>query len=625
MTRIYIGTACHYVEKRRTVIYACGMEKLSQACEAIAGTTKKLLKTGIVADYLKSRSVDEAAVSAVFLSGRPFPAWEETTLQVGGRSLWQIVAELAGKEESELTGAYRKLGDLGAVAGAVLPVHVGQGIGVLEVSEAFRQLAAARGAVAKNALARGLLSRATPLEAKYIVKIMTGDLRIGLKESLVEEAVARAYGGTHAKVQRANMLLGDIGETLRLAAEGKLGEARMRMFHPLGFMLASPVESAKEGLSYFAEAEVEDKYDGIRAQAHVSGGVVKIFSRTRDEITESFPELPEALAELQRDAILDGEIVAWDYPLSVAAMHEVVDEIPGGAGGTAENPGRARPFSALQQRLGRKRVSERMLREIPVAFLAFDVLYADGELVMDRPLRERARILDELLTEKALDHRGTLQLRSGQVPTRRRTGQGKLAFENEEEMVSARVMRAPAFRASSPEQLEELFTAAQARGNEGLMIKDLSSLYTPGKRGKSWLKMKRELATLDVIVTAVEYGHGKRIGVLSDYTFGVWDGDKVVNIGKAYSGLTDLEIAEMTAWFLEHTVEDRGFLRVVEPKVVLEVAFNNMMRSGRHDSGYALRFPRIVRLRPDKAPEEADTIGRVREVFASQATEKPHQ
>lgn len=192
-------------------------------------------------------------------------------------------------------------------------------------------------------------------------------------------------------------------------------------------------------------------------------------------------------------------------------------------------------------------------------------------------------------------------------------------------MVSARVMRAPAFRASSPEQLEELFTAAQARGNEGLMIKDLSSLYTPGKRGKSWLKMKRELATLDVIVTAVEYGHGKRIGVLSDYTFGVWDGDKVVNIGKAYSGLTDLEIAEMTAWFLEHTVEDRGFLRVVEPKVVLEVAFNNMMRSGRHDSGYALRFPRIVRLRPDKAPEEADTIERVREVFASQATEKPHQ
>ena len=174
------------------------------------------------------------------------------------------------------------------------------------------------------------------------------------------------------------------------------------------------------------------------------------------------------------------------------------------------------------------------------------------------------------------------------------------------------------FRAASADELEQLFVAAQARGNEGLMIKDLDSAYTPGKRGKSWLKMKRELATLDVVVTAVEYGHGKRIGVLSDYTFAVWDGDRLVNIGKAYSGLTDAEIAEMTKWFLEHTIEDQGFLRVVEPKIVLEVAFNNMMHSERHESGYALRFPRIVRLRPDKSAEEADTIERVREVFEQQ-------
>jgi DNA ligase-1 len=166
--------------------------------------------------------------------------------------------------------------------------------------------------------------------------------------------------------------------------------------------------------------------------------------------------------------------------------------------------------------------------------------------------------------------------------------------------------------------LEDLFAAAQARGNEGLMIKDLDSAYTPGKRGKSWLKMKRELATLDVVVTAVEYGHGKRIGVLSDYTFAVWQGDRLVNIGKAYSGLTDVEIAEMTQWFLEHTLEDQGFRRTVEPKVVLEVAFNNMMESDRHESGYALRFPRIVRLRPDKSAGEADTIERAREIFEKQ-------
>ena len=275
------------------------MRQLATVCEAIAGTTKKLLKTGIVADYLKSRTIDEAAISAVFLSGRAFPAWEETTLQLGGRALWRIVADLAGKDESELTESYRRHGDLGAVAGEVLPERPGQGLGVLEVEATFHQIAAARGPTAKAAIVRDLMARATPLEGKYIVKIMTGDLRIGLKESLVEDAIARAYGTTLAQVQRANMLLGDIGETVRLASEGRLSQAQMRLFHPLGFMLASPIESPEEGLSYFADAAVEDKYDGIRAQAHVAGGEVKFFSRTRDEITESFPELPGALAGLQ--------------------------------------------------------------------------------------------------------------------------------------------------------------------------------------------------------------------------------------------------------------------------------------------------------------------------------------
>ena len=568
------------------------MRKLAETCEAIAATTKKLQKTAIVADYFKSRNVDEAAVSAEFLSGRAFPAWEETTLQVGGSLLWRVVAELSGKDEAALAAAYRKHGDLGAVAGEVLDERSGQGLGVLEVSQIFREIAAARGPAAKSALVRDLLARATPLEAKYIVKIITGDLRIGLKESLVEEAIAKACGATLGEVQRANMLLGDIGETLRLAVEGKLSDARMRIFHPLGFMLASPIESAEEGLSYFADAAVEDKYDGIRAQAHVSAGEVRFFSRTRDEITESFPELPDALAGLRQDAILDGEIVAW------------------------EDPGRARPFSVLQQRLGRRKVSEKMLREIPVAYLVFDVLYAGGELLIDRPLRQRGRMLDKLLAQDRTHHGG--------METRRtsKESQGKLSFGTGDETAVVNIIRAPVFRASSPEELEELFAAAQARGNEGLMIKDLNSSYAPGKRGKSWLKMKRELATLDVVVTVAEYGHGKRVGVLSDYTFGVWDTTtdkpRLVNIGKAYSGLTDAEISEMTQWFLEHTIEDQGFRRTVEPKIVLEVAFNNMMQSDRHDSGYALRFPRIVRLRPDKTAEEADTMERVREIFEKQ-------
>ena len=568
------------------------MRTFAQTCERIAATTKKLEKIAIVAEFLKSAPTDEGSVAAVFLSGRPFSAWEETTLQVGGALLWRLVQELSGKSEDQLTASYRKLGDLGAVAAEVLPPHVEADdtnrLDLTAVQTTFRKIAAARGPAAKSAQARELLSQVSPLEAKYIIKIMTGDLRIGLKESLVEEAVAKAYGATLPEVQRANMLLGDIGETLRLAADGGLAEAHMRLFHPLGFMLASPAESSEEALSYFENALVEDKYDGIRAQAHISGDQVRIFSRTRDEITDSFPELPDALAGLPEDAILDGEIVAWNSLESDA--------------------GRALPFSTLQQRLGRKKVSEQLMRGVPVAYLVFDVLYASGELLIDRPLSERATLLDELLARRS-------------TSTRTRTTvilQGKLAFGSEEPRLYPQVIRAPAFHASSAAELDQLFKAAQARGNEGLMIKDPESVYTPGRRGKSWLKLKRELATLDVVVTAVEYGHGKRIGVLSDYTFAVWDGNRLVNIGKAYSGLTDAEITEMTKWFLEHKLEDQGFRLMVEPKIVLEVAFNNMMHSDRHESGYALRFPRIVRLRPDKSPEDADTIERVREIYEQQ-------
>jgi len=608
------------------------MIKLAEAAERIAATSKKLEKIAIVAEYLKAHTPEEASVASIFFSGRPFPVWEETTLQVGGRVLWRIVAELSSQSDADLTAAYRKFGDLGDVTEAVLaassntthavtsaPARPGRampGVASLSASDVaarFREIAAARGPVAKAALTKGLLSQATPLEAKYVVKIMTGDLRIGLKESLVEEAIGRAYGATLPEVQRANMLMGDIGETLKLAAENRLGDAKMRLFHPLGFMLASPAESAEQALSYFENALVEDKYDGIRAQAHCSGGEVRIFSRTRDEITESFPELPDALSGLPDDVILDGEIVAWSYEGSEnvapasrrlsggrpALRSEAEDVVP--------DPGRALPFSALQHRLGRKQVSEKLRQQVPVAYFVFDILYASGELLLERPLREREKLLDALLASSR--------------KSRRRITPGKQAqFEFGDDLTDSntRVIRAPIFQASTPQELDQLFEAAQARGNEGLMIKDPSSAYTPGRRGKSWLKLKRELATLDVVVTAVEYGHGKRIRVLSDYTFAVRDGEKLVNIGKAYSGLTDVEIAQMTKWSLDHVIEDQGFRLVVEPKIVLEVAFNNMMQSDRHESGYALRFPRIVRLRPDKLPEDVDTIERAREIYEGQ-------
>src|SRR5579864_9044448 len=669
------------------------MNRFAAIADRIAATTKKLEKTALLADYLKSVPVEEAAVAAIFFSGRPFPAWEETTLQVGGTLLWRIVMDLSGKSEPELTAAYREHGDLGAVAGAVLPNRGAWSDGrprrlqqsAHEVSDdaphppsavqnIFREIAAARGPAAKGELVRQLLNEVSPLEAKYIVKIMTGDLRIGLKESLVEEAIAKAYAapagvGTLKDVQRANMLLGDIGETLRLAAEGRLADAKMRLFHPIGFMLASPAESAEGALRYFQNAWVEDKYDGIRAQAHCSGDTVRFFSRTRDEITESFPELPDALNGLPQDAILDGEIVAWSYlgdGQSSLIAGRTVNETPSAettrksgastppkqseidTGFSPCTPGRALPFTALQQRLGRKKVSEKLIQQVPVAYLVFDILYADGELLIDKLLHERAQKLDELLASP----RSTIH--HGDRESRRRTGrqhiqeilnftdrtvpyattsgnelEGLAATHDERRTAvlpttddrgrTAGLIRAPVFRASSPEELNQLFDAAQARGNEGLMIKDPESPYTPGRRGKSWLKLKRELAMLDVVVTAVEWGHGKRIGVLSDYTFAVRDGDRLLNVGKANSGLTDAEIAEMTKWFLDHTIEDEGFRRTVEPKIVLEVAFNNVMKSDRHNSGYALRFPRIVRLRPDKLPEEADTLERVKEIYAKQA------
>jgi DNA ligase 1 len=593
----------------------------AETCDAIARTAKKLEKIALVADYLRilsrTKPLGEAATAVIFLSGRPFPAYEEATLQVGGALLWRVIGEISEKSGQQLSEIYRRHGDAGLVAADALPEKAESGLSLTEVQLLFLEIAETRGPAAKVVLLRRLLERATPAEAKYIVKIISGDLRIGLKASLVEEAIARAFEVSLSQVKRANMLLGDIGETLRLASAGKLADAQLRIFHPIDFMLASPVESSEEALSYFQKASIEDKYDGIRAQAHVSEGEVRIFSRTRDDITESFPELPPTLAGLPKDAILDGEIVAWSSAGNPARK-------PDGA----DVPARALPFSTLQQRLGRKKVSAKLMQDVPVAYLVFDILYLDSELLLDRPLRERAGILDQLMKsltlpdDPAKDRVGMdarVRAAGRSSATSNSLPQSFFSFATPE-FSEATILRAPVSAANSPEDLETLFAAARARGNEGLMIKDLDSFYTAGRRGKSWLKMKRELATLDVVVTAVEYGHGRRIGVLSDYTFAVWEGDRLVNIGKAYSGLTDAEIAEMTQWFLAHKISEHGLRVEVEPRIVLEVAFNNMMRSTRHESGYALRFPRIVRLRSDKRPEDADTIETVMEIYARDRT-----
>jgi DNA ligase-1 len=564
------------------------MDKFANACESVAATTKKNEKTRLVAEYLQTVGGNVAPRAAQFFAGQVFPLWEERTLQVGGSQLWRVLAAITGKSEAALSSIYRKYGDLGSAAAEALEGTAPK-ISELRLSEleaVFDRIASSRDGVARMAEVQEVLSRLNPLGAKYFIKLITGDMRIGLKESLVEEAVAKAFDAEVEQVQRANMLLGDLAETTRLAIEKRLQDARLRLFHPIGFMLASPADDANEAFEYFEHARVEDKYDGIRAQAHVSDGRVRIFSRTRDDITESFPELIPWLAGLPQDVVLDGEILAWQFD---------------------ETGGRALPFSSLQKRLGRKRVSRTLMQEIPVAYVAFDVLHTGGTLVIDEPLRSRAEHLNSLFTE-------ALQPAAGKLAGDSQT----MLFAADQPSEQPRVLRAPAWEADSPEELGRLFEQAQARGNEGLMIKDLESPYLPGRRGRSWLKLKRELATLDVVVTAVEYGHGKRAKVLSDYTFAVRDGDQLRNVGKAYTGLTDVEIAKMTQWFLAHTRSDNGWVREVEPKIVLEVAFNAVMESDRHDSGYALRFPRIVRLRDDKSPEDIDTVDRVREIFERQ-------
>jgi DNA ligase-1 len=535
--------------------------------DAVRSTTKKLEKLRLISEFLGSLRVADAGLAARFLSGRAFAGHDERTLGVGGSVLSRVIAEAAGMVGENLRTAYRQHGDLGDMTEELLRAsHPVGDLALGEVAALFEELAAARVQAHKTELLAKAFARASAGDAKYIVKIITGDLRIGSKESLVEEAIAKAYGRALAEVRRANMMTGDIAETLMLAAEDRLASAAVRLFHPLGFMLASPVETAKDlfdkelaGVGV-AALLVEEKYDGIRAQVHKDkDGKVRIFSRTLDEVTE-FPELHSPLGKLPGELILDGEILAW-------------------------RDARPLPFTELQKRLGRKRVDLWMQHDIPVKFVAFDVLYRGGDLLLDQPLSRRKILLEEVLRDapEALRAAGRTECQTA--------NQVSLAFRE-----------------------------ALAAGHEGIVAKVADSKYMPGRRGGFWFKLKEPFATLDVVVTAVEYGHGRRHKVLSDYTFAVRDGEKLLNIGKAYSGLTDAEILQYTDYFLNHTIEDQGYRRTVEPTVVLEVAFNNMQKSARHASGYALRFPRIVRIRADKPVSEIDTLERAAELFERQST-----
>src|SRR5437762_2212813 len=535
------------------------LSDFTATANAIAATTKKSEKERILADYF--RSLDDATLerAAVFFSGSPFARREQRVTGVGGAAIGDAVADATGRTREEVWSAWRKHGDPGdtiaesfEVAGRSAQVA---GVSLVEVAEYFDRIAATSGSLAKKEILAELLRKVDAQGARYIVKILTGELRIGLVEGLVESSIAKAFGRKLDAVRRANMFTGDIGAAALLAKSDALDSAKMTLFHPFAFMLAQPEEDPDEIFAALGDgAYIDDKYDGIRAQIHRDGDRVHIYSRTLDDVTHRFPEIEAAARELERAVILDGEIVAFSD--------------------------RILPFAVIQTRLGRRKVSDDLLRGAPVVFFAFDLLYLDGEPLFEAPLRERVEKLDEVL-------------RGGRI------------------RVCDRAVLHDA------KQIDAIFDATRARANEGLVIKDPQSVYTPGRRGKSWLKYKKALATLDCVITAAEYGHGKRRGVLSDYTFAVRRDSELVDIGKAYSGLTDVEIAAMTEK-LKSIGTWNGWRFIVEPQVVLEIAFDRIQESKRHKSGYAMRFQRIARSPDDKTVDQISTIDEVRRIYEGQ-------
>ena len=548
------------------------MRRWSELAERLAATTRTSEKTAILADYLRGLTPAELPIAAVFLTGRPFAEADQRAAGLGWSAIASTVTEIGHVPRSALGEAYDRSSDLGIAVAEVLAAagHAPSPEAsptLPEVAAAFAEIEQASGPARKSAVLRTLLERSDPLTAKYIVKVLGGDLRIGLREGLVEAAIARAFDRPLDDVKWAGMLAGDVGRLAGLARDDALGSASLALFHPLKFMLASPAEDAAEIVTRLGpEVWVEDKYDGIRAQLHKRGTEVRLFSRDLHDISGGYPEIVEAAAPLAWDGILDGEILAW-------------------------RDGTVMPFIALQGRLGRKAPSAAIQAEVPVIYVAFDALAlgpgggAPVVPLLREPLTERRARLDALDLPLADD--------------------------------GGRFARSHLMVAADVAALEAAFTDARARRNEGLMVKDPGSTYAPGRRGLGWLKMKKALATIDCVVVGVEVGHGKRHGVLSDYTFAVRDTatDKLVNIGKAYSGLTDAEIAEMTRWFEAHTIARFGRYHQVDPTVVVEIAFDVIVRSTRHGSGFSLRFPRIARLRPDKTVDEIDTVETVTALY----------
>ena len=557
--------------------------------EQIAATPAKLEKVRLLAGYLRTLDPEQLPIATTYFTGHPFPQSDLRTLQAGWAVIYRALIGASKLKDAEFRRIASSHGDAGKTAFEVLDGRTSpEPFSISDSRKLFDDVQAARGPIAKTELLQKRLSILSTPEGQYVVKILTGDLRIGLREGLVEEAIAAAFDAPLDDVKEANMLLGNIGQTAVLASRNELARAELSIFRPIKCMLASPEPTAEAIWARFVDAAprrvdrvegeetrrgaastvfVEDKFDGIRAQLHRGEDRVEIFSRDLRRMTDQFVELAEQARKFNVDLILDGEIIAFEQ-------------------------GKKLTFFDLQKRLGRKSEGADLFAaasaDVPVVFVAFDLLWLNGRSLLKTPLRERRELL-----------------RGIELPPQ--------------------FQIAEVWPARSAQEIEDAFRNARRRSNEGLMIKDPESSYSPGRRGMFWFKLKKELATLDVVVVAAELGHGKRNHVLSDYTFAVRDeaSGELLTIGKAYSGLTDVEIAELTEHFTQNTIVHRGRYREVKPDVVLEVAFDSIQPSTRHASGLALRFPRIKAIRRDKNVDAIDTLSYARELASEKLTERP--
>ena len=553
-------------------------KSLADLLEKVEATKKRLAIIGLTADFLKGLDAEEVEPAVSMILGRAFPKWSTKTLDVSWATLSDILQRTSAVDWDAFREAFASTGDIGMAAKTVLEknkvkkqaVLLNKTLTIAEVRRLLEALASASGSGSrqkKERLMAVLLSQASPVEAKYLVKIFVGEMRTGLYEGLMEQAVAKAFDIPLATVQKASMALGDIGEVAAIAKnEGtaRLSQTSFQVFRPVKLMLAKVATDVAEALTeHGGKTALEYKYDGARVQIHKRGDEVRIFSRRLSDVTQSLPEVIETVeANIQaNDAIVEGEVI-------------VVDQ--------HEHP---IPFQHLMRRFKRVHDVQDMAKKIPVRLYLFDVLFLNGESLVSLPYLQRRRILAENAGEIAL---------TTQIVTNKKA------------------------------VAEKFLNKAIDAGHEGLMAKKLNSPYTPGTRGKRWFKVKPILEPLDLVITAAEYGYGRRHGWLSDYYLAARNAatGEFLNIGKTFKGLTDAEIIEMTRDLMKLIVRQQGNRVIVLPKIVVEVAYNEIQKSPKYKSRMALRFARITRIRVDKSPEEADTIERVWEIFEKQFAKK---